>query len=229
MWQKEALYWVDLLCVSFPWIVPLKVGLRMMQQRCPAGIQIDSDTRPGVYDDGVDDVDMAGRRGNVGLDGRSMVSWRQLRDVGIRYGDRECRVVERLVDRADRAMLVLMPRIGDDVDDDDIDEGRDNGKSDTASYRGNADDVREVVTTGDTPAANRVDKTRHTIIHCNTTDVVVITIPAAIKQNYCSSIQSVFQHNVGPYRDYSIGNTLRKYSSSAAALSCTLFHSQNGI
>ena len=140
VWQKEALYWVDLLCVSFPWIIPLKVGLRMMQQRCPAGIQIDSDTRPGVYDGGVDDVDMAGRGGNVGLDGRSMISWRQLRDVGIRYGDRECRVVERLVDRADRAMLVLMPRIGDDVDDDDIDEGRSNGKSDAASHTGNDDD-----------------------------------------------------------------------------------------
>ena len=79
-----------------------------------------------------------------------------------------------------------------------------------------------------TRVASDTDKTSYTIIHCNTTDVVVITILAAIKQKYYSSIRSIFQHNVGPYRDYSIGNTLRKYSSSADALPFNPYHSQNG-
>ena len=82
---------------------------------------------------------------------------------------------------------------------------------------------------GGTRVASDTDKTSYTIIHCNTTDVVVITILAAIKQKYYSSIQSVFQLNVGPYQDYSIGNTLRKYSSSADALPFNPYHSQNGI
>ena len=101
-----------------------------MQQRCPAGIQIDNDTRPTVC--------MDGRGGNVGLDGRTMASWRQLREVVVRYGDGQCHMMERVVDRTDRAMLVFMGRIGD-VDDDDHKGGSD-GQADTASHSDDADD-----------------------------------------------------------------------------------------
>ena len=120
------MYWVTLLSGFAQSILPLKVGLRTMQQRCPAGIQIDNDTRPTVC--------MDGRGGNVGLDGRTMASWRQLREVVVRYGDGQCHMMERVVDRTDRAMLVFMGRIGD-VDDDD--KRRSNEHDDTTSHTDN--------------------------------------------------------------------------------------------
>ena len=63
-----------------------------------------------------------------------MASWRQLCDGGIRDGDGQCHIVERLDERTDRAMLVFMGRIGD-VDDDD--KRRSNEHDDTTSHTDN--------------------------------------------------------------------------------------------
>lgn len=112
VWQKESMAWVSELMERFPDNNKFRVAHMFLEQKGPS-----------LHVEGGDA-------------GKTMADWRQIRDLCLKHGEKQCEIVEKLIKRAYSCIDVLMPRLAnsdeagdkaeektddDEDDDDDID------------------------------------------------------------------------------------------------------------
>lgn len=90
-WQAEALEWLRHLSEAHGDLYPkLRVAQQFLQQRCSSLINIVTE----------------------GNSGATMPDLRRIRDIAMKYGDREIEKVDKLIHRAHKCLDVLVPRMG---------------------------------------------------------------------------------------------------------------------
>lgn len=91
-WQVEALEWLSHLSEEYGNFYPkFRVARSFLEQRCSLSLHTIKTNS-------------------------TMPDMRRLRDIAIKYGDREIEKVEKLIQRAHECLDVLVPRMGDTVD-----------------------------------------------------------------------------------------------------------------
>lgn len=86
-WQKESVAWVSELMDQFPDNNKFRVAHMFLEQKGPS-------------------LNVEG-----GDAGKTMADWRQIRDICLKHGEKQCGIVEKLVKRAYTCIDVLMPRL----------------------------------------------------------------------------------------------------------------------
>lgn len=91
VWQQEGRKCISEFVKSFPDDNKFQVALMCIEQRTPM-LNGDKDA----------------------YSSKNMADWRRIRDIALKHGQKQCKVVEKMLDRAYACMDILMPRIGVD-------------------------------------------------------------------------------------------------------------------
>mmetsp|Transcript_12 Transcript_12/g.15 ORF Transcript_12/g.15 Transcript_12/m.15 type:complete len:520 (+) Transcript_12:65-1624(+) len=90
VWQQEGRKWMSAFSTRFPNDNKFQVALMCIEQRIP----------------------LLNGNNEIVYNGKNMADLRRIRDIAMKHGQKQCKIVEKMLQRSYAYMNVLMPRIG---------------------------------------------------------------------------------------------------------------------